>query len=96
MPATVPRCKHCWSVLRFITLASGKRLAVNPPRWPGGKTHAARKVGADYVDGVVLRHGDPIPPGYTGFRVHAADCKPSGAPTSRDRQSDFLPLGEPS
>ena len=57
----------------------------------GRATHAARKAAKGYTDGVVLARGETIPPGYDGFRVHAADCSKPGAPTSRDRQSDFLP-----
>lgn len=55
------------------------------------RIHAARKAAKGYTDGVVLARGETIPPGYDGFRVHAADCSKPGAPTSRDRQSDFLP-----
>lgn len=89
--ADVPRCRSCWAVLRFITLTSGSKLAVNPVPNQGRATHAARKAAKGYIDGVVLARGESIPPGYDGFRVHAADCSKPGAPTSRDRQSDFLP-----
>lgn len=79
--ADLPRCRGCWAVLRFITLTSGAKLPVNPVPGQDRSTHAARKTPKGYVDGVVLRHGEPVPPGFVGFRLHKADCDmaPRGA-----------------
>lgn len=72
--ADLPRCRSCWAVLRFITLTSGSKLPVNPVPGQGRATHAARKTPKGYVDGVVLRRGEPVPSGFVGFRLHKADC----------------------
>jgi hypothetical protein len=95
--ADFPRCRSCWAVLRFVVMASGKRMPVEPVRDPKGIV-AARKVGRDYIDGVVLRGGETPPAGFTTFRPHWADCEhakraqkgETEAPRPLDRQADFL------
>lgn len=95
--ADVPRCRSCWAVLRFVVMTSGKRMPVEPVRDPHGIV-AARKVGRDFVDGVVLKNGEVPPEGFTTFRPHWADCEhakraaksDTEAAVPRDRHTDFL------
>lgn len=71
--ADLPRCKSCFAVLRFVTLTSGKRMPCNPVADPRGSV-AARKTPRGYVDGVVLKHGEVVPTGFTVFVTHYRDC----------------------
>lgn len=95
--ADVPRCRSCFAVLRFVVMTSGKRMPVEPVRDPHGIV-AARKVGRDFVDGVVLKNGEVPPEGFTTFRPHWADCEhakraakgDTEAAVPRDRHTDFL------
>ena len=94
MPA--PECNRCRAVIRFVEMASGKRMPCNPIPDPAGNI-AARPVryGAGsvvYVDGYVLRAGQTAPEGWTTFRAHWADCSEPGKRTrTRTRsQTDFL------
>ena len=92
MPA--PKCKRCHAVLRFVEMATGSRMPVNPITDPAGNV-VARPVRFGvgqvvYVDGRVLRAGETAPAGWTTFRSHFADCKDSNLPTRTRSQTDFL------
>ena len=90
-----PECKRCHAVLRFVEMATGSRMPVNPiPDPTGNVTARPVRFGASrvvYVDGRVLRAGETAPEGWPTFRPHFADCKDAPSQPTRTRsQSDFL------
>lgn len=95
MPA--PECKRCRAVLRFVEMATGSRMPVNPIADPAGNI-AARPIrfGAGkvvYVDGYTLRAGETAREGWVTFRPHWADCKDTDQlrrPARTRSQTDFL------
>lgn len=76
-------CRTCAEPIRFVQLATGSKMPVNPKPDDRGNV-AARQVGRDLV-GRVLRRGDrQIPAGHDLYRPHFATCerpaKPKPAP----------------
>lgn len=77
-----PTCRRCQATLRFIRLANGSLMPVNPVPDRTGNV-AARKVGSRYAAGYVLRKGEEPKPGFVVFRPHFADCPPDEAKHTR-------------
>ena len=82
-----PECKRCRAIIRFVELKSGNFMPCNPIPDNTGNV-AARKIdlGNDrvrYVDGFVIKNGHLVPPGFTRFRPHWADCNPNTAKPAR-------------
>jgi hypothetical protein len=70
------------ATLRWVDMASGKKMPVNPVADPTGNV-AARRIGGRYAAGYVLRHGEEPKPGFTVFRGHFLDCPPDAPKHTR-------------
>lgn len=99
--AAAPTCRRCGAVLRFVHMATGSRMPVDPIPDPAG-TICARRVSFGnnqvvYVDGYTLKAGQPAPERWTTFTTHFTHCKdPNRAAPASDQPNpnrtrpDFL------
>lgn len=70
-------CSRCMAPLRWVDMASGKRLPVEAVPMPQTGNVACRRLGSRLVAGYVLRDGEAPRPGFTVYRSHFLDCPPS-------------------
>ena len=76
-------CSRCMAPLRWVDMASGKRLPVEAVPMPQTGNVACRRLGSRLVSGYVLRDGETPRPGFSVYRTHFLDCPPSAAKHTR-------------
>lgn len=76
-------CSRCMAPLRWVDMASGKRLPVEAVPMPQTGNVAARKLGSRLVAGYVLRDGETPRPGFLVYRSHFLDCPPNAPKHNR-------------
>lgn len=80
-------CSRCMAPLRWVDMASGKRMPVELQPMPQTGNVAARKLGSRLVAGYVLRDAETPRPGFLVYRSHFLDCPPGVAKHSRGELS---------
>lgn len=73
------KCRACYRVVRFVSLTSGGSVPVEPNPDECG-TLAARRVGAELVEGRFLARGEAAPAGYRLYLPHRETCTQAGRP----------------
>lgn len=76
-------CSRCMAPLRWVDMASGKRLPVEAVPMPQTGNVACRRLGSRLVAGYVLAHGEMPRPGFVVYRSHFLDCPPGATKHSR-------------
>ena len=75
------KCRACHRVVRFVALAQGGHVPVEPNPDEMG-TLAARRVGSELVDGRFLARGELVAEGEGRWLPHRETCTQAGWPRS--------------
>lgn len=70
-------CSRCMAPLRWVDMASGKRMPVEAVPMPQTGNVAARPLGSRLAAGYVLHQGELPRPGFRVYRSHFLDCPPN-------------------
>ncbi len=83
-------CPRCMATLRWVDMASGKRIPVEAVPMPRTGNIAARPLGSRLAAGYQLHPGETPKPGFNVYRNHYADCPPSAAKRTRDESASLF------